>query len=413
MNEHNWGGNVRYRAHAVSAPSTVEQLSSLGASTAGLAAIASRHSFNRIGDGRTLVDLRNLAGSIEFDESSGTVSVPASTTYAELSVELDAHGRALHNLASLPHISIGGAVATGTHGSGSTSGCLASAVDELDLLTASGDIVTVRRGDDDFLGTVVALGSLGLVTRIVLRTEPDYEVAQTVHDGLSWETLLESFDDVFASASSVSVFTRWGDELGELWRKQRADVATPARLDVERGLVAADAMRHPIPENSPAACTRQLGESGPWWNRLPHFRADAVPSAGAEIQSECFVERSSSAEAITALRSVGAEFDELLLVSEIRTVASDDFWTSPFHGRDSTGLHFTWRLDPLAVQDAVDRVADALAAFDVRWHPGKAVPTDWRIEQPRLGDFLELKQRLDPTGRFTTDWFRTHVARSA
>ncbi|MEP2371757.1 MAG: FAD-binding protein [Ilumatobacter sp.] len=393
-------------------PSSLEQLSSIVASCVGISSVASRHSFNRIGDGEVLVDLRDIPQSIEFDESAGTVSSPASTTFAELSGALDTRGRALHNLASLPHISIGGAISTATHGSGSTSPCLASAVRELDLLTATGEVRSFRRGDDDFLGTVVALGSLGLVTRVVLQTEPTYEVSQTVHDGLAWTTLVESFDDVFASASSVSVFTRWGDVAGELWRKQRSDDRPPSRTDIEQSLVPADAMRHPIPGNPPDACTRQLGERGPWWNRLPHFRADAVPSAGSEIQSECFVERTASAAAIEAIRSIGPELDDVLLVSEIRTVAADDFWMSPFHERDSTGLHFTWKLDPAAVQAAVDRVALVLAPFDVRWHVGKAIPTGWRLERPGLGDFLDLKHRLDPTGRFTTDWFRSNVERS-
>lgn len=407
--EQNWGGNVEYQADAVARPSSTDELIALVAASDGLAAIASRHSFNRIGDGRVLVDLGDLPRTVDVDDVAGTVSVPAWITYAELGSVLAARGRALHNLASLPHISIAGAISTGTHGSGSDLGSLATAVEAVELLTASGETITRRRGDADFLGSVVGLGSLGLLTRLTLGTEPTYDVEQTVYDGLDWATLTGSFDALFASATSVSVFTRWGDAPGELWRKQRVDRERADSPDVDRGLRPADGMRHPIVGGFTDACTHQLGEPGPWWNRLPHFRADAAPSAGAEIQSECFVARTDAAAAIEAMRSLGAALDEVLLVSEIRTVAADDLWMSPCYERDSVGFHFTWRLEPKAVQVAVDRVAEELAPFDLRCHLGKVMPTGWRIESPRLDDFLDLKHRIDPTDRFTTDWFRTHV----
>ena len=412
MSEKNWGGNVEYGADSVARPSSMGELTALIASSNGLAAVASRHSFNRIGDGSTLVDLRALPQSIDLDDSTDTVTAPAWITYTELSSELDARGRALHQLASLPHISIAGAISTGTHGSGSDLGGLGTAVEALDLLTASGESIRLRRGDADFAGAVVGLGSLGLLTRLTLRTEPTYDVAQTVHDGLDWGALTSSFDDVFASATSVSVFTRWGDAPGELWRKHRVARGPIAPADFESGLRPATGMRHPIPGAATDACTRQFGEPGPWWNRLPHFRADAEPSAGAEIQSECFVARADAAGAIEAMRSIGTALDAVLLVSEIRTVAADDLWMSPCFERNSVAFHFTWKLEPIAVQVAVDRVAEALEPFELRCHPGKVLPSGWRIESTRLDDFLDLKRRLDPTDRFTTDWFRTHVASS-
>lgn len=408
--ERNWGGNIDYSASVIERPSSIDQLAELVAASDGIAVVASRHSFNRIGDGRALVHLGHLPRTVEFDVAAGTIEVPAWLTYAELSIELAAQGRALHNLASLPHISLAGAISTGTHGSGSRLGNLATAVEAVDVMTTSGDLLTLRRGDADFAGAIVGLGSLGVLTSVTLRTEPAYEVAQSVYDGLEWSHLWASFDEIFESGTSVSVFTRWGVSPGELWLKQRLD-ETPARSrDVVATLRPADGMRHPIPGADGDACTRQLAEPGPWWNRLPHFRADADPSAGAEIQSECFVARSDAAVAIEALQSIGSLLDEALLVGEIRTVAADDFWMSPCFERDSVGFHFTWKLDPVAVQVAVDRIADALAPFDLRCHPGKVLPTGWRIESPRSADFVDLKARLDPSDRFTTDWFRTHVA---
>lgn len=407
--EINWGGNHTYRAAEVVRPTSLDDLGAIVRSSPQVAAIGTRHSFNAIGDADTIIDLSTLDVPIAVDDETGTVSLSPATTYADLCAVLAARGRAVHNLASLPHISVGGAISTGTHGSGSRLGNLATAVHSVDLLSADGAVRRYRCGDPDFDGVVVSLGALGLMTRIELRTQPAFTVTQTVYDGLDWLTLTADFDALFGAATSVSVFTRWGDDVGEMWCKQRDDDATQAPFDL-RTLRPAAGMRHPIPGADPSASTQQLGRSGPWWNRLPHFRADAMPSTGNEIQSECFVDRADSASAIDALRSIGRALDPALLVSEIRTVAADEFWMSPHHGRDSTGFHFTFQMDQVRAQHAVDSIASALADVEVRFHPSKMLPTDWRIESPRRGDYLDLKRRLDPHDRFTTDWFRSHIA---
>jgi xylitol oxidase len=408
--ETNWGGNHTYRAAHIARPTTLDDLRQLVENSGRLAAVASRHTFNAIGDGDTLVDLSGVSKPPSFDPDTGLVTISGSAIYTDVAFVLSAAGRALHNLASLPHISVAGAVATGTHGSGSTLQNLATAVESIELLTANGDFVTLRRGQRDFEGAVVNLGALGLVTQITLRTEPAFDVAQTVHDGLTWDTLTGSFDEIMSSATSVSVFTRWGDAPGELWRKQRTDVVSPVDVD-PFGTSAAITPRHPIPGADTSSCTEQGGRPGAWWNRLPHFRADSVPSSGAEIQSECFIDRADSAPAIDVMRSIAPQLADALMVSEIRTIAADDHWMSPCYARTSTAFHFTWKLDPPAVADAVELVGQTLAPFGVRHHWGKAMPSGWNGSgnYERLADFLELKQRLDPTDTFTTPWFSQHV----
>jgi len=410
MDEINWGGNHTYRAPDVMRPASIDDLSAIVRSSNQVAAIGTRHSFNAIGDADTIIDLSSLDLPVVVDDDAGTVSTSPAASYAQLSSELAARGRALHNLASLPHISIGGAISTGTHGSGSHLGNLATAVRDVELLLASGEVTTFQRGDPDFDGVVVGLGALGLLTRVVLQTEPDYAVTQTVYDGLDWATLTTQFDAIFASATSVSVFTRWGDTAGELWCKQRDDESSPTSFDID-SLKPADTMRHPIPGAATEACTTQLGRSGPWWDRLPHFRADGMPSSGDEIQAEFFVDRADSVRSIDALRSIAPALDSVLLAAEIRTVGADPFWMSSHFGRDSTAFHFTFRMDPDAVQPAVDAIGSAVSDCEPRFHPSKALPTGWRFELPEQDRFLELKQRLDPHGRFTTDWFRAHVDR--
>lgn len=406
----NWGGNHTYRAPHIARPTTRPDLQQLVADSDQLAAIASRHTFSAIGDAAALVDLSGMSEPPSFDPNTGLVTISGSATYTDVAFALSAAGRALHNLASLPHVSVAGGVATGTHGSGSALQNLASAVESIELLTATGDFVTLRHGDPDFEGAVVNLGALGLVTQMTLRTERAYDVAQTVHDGLTWDLWTGSFDEIMSSATSVSVFTRWGDAPGELWRKQRTDVASPIEgepFDTSPAITP----RHPIPGADAAACTEQSGRPGAWWNRLPHFRADAVPSSGAEIQSECFIDRADSAAALDAMRSIAAQLADSLMVSEIRTIAADEHWMSPCHARASTAFHFTWKLDPKAVADAVELVGRTLTPFGVRHHWGKAMPAEWNASGSfeRHSDFLELKERFDPTDTFTTPWFSQHI----
>ena len=182
--------------------------------------------------------------------------------YGELAEALAAHGVALHNLASLPHISIAGAIATATHGSGDANGNLATAVRAVELVTSDGEVLTVARGEPDFDGLVVGLGALGVVTRVTLDVEPAYEVRQRVFEGLSWDALHEHFDEITASGYSVSVFTRWGETVDQVWIKSRVTDAPEQERDELFGAVAATVDRHPILGLDPVNCTPQLGVPG-------------------------------------------------------------------------------------------------------------------------------------------------------
>jgi xylitol oxidase len=347
----NWAGNVTYRASVVHRPETLDELRRIVAAAPNLRALGSRHTFNALADADEQVSLEALPADVVLED--GAVSFNAGLTYGELAQHLEGHA-ALHNLASLPHISVAGAIATGTHGSGT--GNLATAVRALQLVTWSGDVVEAQRGDADFDGLVVHLGRLGVLTRITLDTEPPYEIAQRVFEGLSWEHV----PDVFDAAYSVSVFTRWRD-VDMVWVKARGTPpetlldATPATVE-----------RHPIIELDPVNCTRQLGVPGPWWDRLPHFRMGFTPSAGDELQAEYLIPREHTREAIAALRPLTLPG---LLVSELRTVDADTLWMSPAYGRDSLAVHFTFQRVP--IDGALRDIEAALAPFDPRPHPGK------------------------------------------
>jgi xylitol oxidase len=315
-------------------------------------------------------------------------------------------------MASLPHISVAGAVATATHGSGDASGNLATAVAALELVTSDGDVVCAARGDADFEGLVVGLGALGAVTRITLDVEPVYDVRQRVFEGLAWDALYEHFDEISASGDSVSVFTRWGESVDQVWVKSRVTDAPEQVRDDLFGARPATVDRHPILGLDPVNCTPQLGRPGLWSDRLSHFRMGYTPSSGDELQSEFLLPRRHLVAALEALRDLGGSIRPVLHVSEIRTVAADRLWMSPQYGRDTAAVHFTWKQEPDAVARVLADVEAALAQFEARPHWGKlflAGTATIAGLYERLPDFAGLCERLDPRGAFRNAWLEEHV----
>jgi alditol oxidase len=406
----NWGGNYRYRARELHRPSTLTELQRLVVSCRRLRVIGSRHSFNAIGDGDELVTLDDLPDDVTIDRDALTVSLPSHLRYGQLADRLAAEGLALANLASLPHISVVGAVATGTHGSGVANGNLATAVAALELVGSDGEMAWLRRGEPDFDGAVVALGALGIVTRVVLDVQPAYEISQHVYEGLAWDALFEHFDAIFSAAYSVSVFLRWGDRTDQVWLKRRA--ADPPAPEELFGAAPAPVDRHPILGLDPVNCTPQLGRPGPWMDRLPHFRMGFTPSSGEEIQSEYHLPRERAVEAIDALRALGATLQELVQVTELRSIAADTLWLSPQYRRDTVAIHFTWASDQPAVERVLAEIEAVLMPLGARPHWGKlflAKAADLAGTYDRLADFSALVQQLDPSGKFRNQWLETHV----
>ncbi len=349
------------------------------------------------------MDLTAIDPDIVVDETQRTVTVGSGTRYAVVARHLADRGWALHNMGSLPHISVGGATATSTHGSGDGNGSLATAVRALEFIAPDGSLRRIAAGDPGFAGSVVHLGALGPVTRVTLAIEPTYRVRQDTYTGLTWADLFDRFDEVTSAGYSVSVFTRWNtDEVGELWVKERLGPDAPPEMP-ERVL---SARRVRTKADSPAAdgvdnTTEQGGVPGDWCDRLPHFRIDATPSNGDEIQTEYWVARGSAVEAVAAVRAIGERIEPSLLVSELRTVAADDLWLSPGYGRDSVCIHFTWKNEPDAVATAIRAVEEAIAPFDPRPHWGKVFSMPIGRSLPRLDDARQLIARTDPDGTFT------------
>jgi alditol oxidase len=408
----NWSGNYTYRARAIHVPSTLEQLQEILSTSRRVRVLGSRHSFTEIADSDELVTLDRMERDVVVDREAMTVSCSGAMRYGELVRELEREGLALANLASLPHIAVAGAVCTATHGSGDQNGNLATAVAGLEVVTSDGKVLTMRGTDPDFEGLVVGLGAIGAVTRVTLNLEPAYQMRQHVFEGLPWEELFEHFDAITSTGYSVSVFTRWGETITQVWIKSRVGEEPATAADEFFGARAATKQVHPIAGPDPATATQQLGVPGPWSERLPHFRMEFTPSSGAEIQSEYIVPRRHAVPAIRAVLRIGSAIQPLTQVSEIRTVAADKLWMSPQYGQHTVGIHFTWKLDQERVTRALVEVERALAPFEPRPHWGKLFLADSKTIRPmyeRLNDFVRLLDRLDPRGAFRNEWLESRV----
>jgi alditol oxidase len=412
--EYNWAGNHIFAARRIRRPTSVEELQDIVAKSTRLRAIGTRHSFNGVADTPgDLIDLSRVAPDLVIDREQRTVTVGSASTYVVLARFLESQGWALQNMASLPQISIAGAVATGTHGSGDTSGNLATAVAALEFVTANGDLRKVRRGDASFDGMVINLGALGVVTRVTLDIEPTFNMRQDAFAGLSWASVLSNLDAIMSAAYSVSLMTTWsGDSVHRLWLKARLTETATRPASADRFGAVATAQAIETSDDEVAKAFNPFGTIGPWSERLPHFRLDSAPGPVDQIQSEYLTPRARAAEALARLRAIGDRIDQYLFMSEIRTVAADNLWLSSAYGRDCVAIHFTWKKEIEAVDAITMEIEDLLLPLGARPHWGKVIHA--RADKlsplyPRLQDFCDLVYTYDPTGKFRNAFLDAHI----
>ncbi len=409
---HNWSEHVAFGAASVHFPASVAEVQEIVRRADKVRAVGARHSFNHIADtAGALISLRDLPRRAGIDAAARTVTIDGGTTYAELAPLLDAAGFALFNLPSVPDFTIAGAVSTATHGSGNHNRNLAASVAALEIVTASGELVTLRRGEHNFDGAVVGLGALGVVVGLTLDLVPRFDIRQTVYRNLPFDTVVENFDEVMGSAYSVSLFTHWNSEfVDQAWLKDMADAPRPG-AEFFGGTPAAGEMS-PVLGKEPYGTTGQLGSIGAWYDRLPHARIGALPTEGYEYQSEYFVARRDAPAAMRALKAVQHALHPALVVSEVRTIAGDHLWLSTNNAGDSVGFHFSMARDWAGVSKALKVIEAALAPFEPRPHWGKLFvmsAAEVRAGHPRLAEFRALAARHDPTGKFRNAFLDDYV----
>lgn len=412
----NWAGNYHYSTDKVFQPSTLAETQDAVRSVIHVRALGTRHCFNGIADSSVAQISTLRLDSFHLNAAEKTVTAGAGIKYGDLAVQLDRAGFALHNMASLPHISVAGSIATATHGSGLHNGNLATAVSGLEIVAAEGSVHTLTRAKDGdrFLGSVVGLGALGIVTSVMLDVQPRYDMTQVVYRDLDFAQLEHNLEAIMSSGYSVSLFTNWqGHSAGEVWIKRRVDqgggAAPPANF---YGATLAKEKLHPILGQDAARTTDQMNEVGPWYERLPHFKMEFTPSVGREIQTEYFVPFDRAYEAIRAVESLRDQITPHLFITELRAVAADSLWMSMAYKRRSLAVHFTWKPDPAAVSRIVLQIEAKLAPFQPRPHWGKVFTlkaAQLAPVYPRWNDFKEFARQFDPKGKFRNAYMNDEV----
>jgi xylitol oxidase len=223
----NWAGNLVYGTDRLYSAKSSQQVRDYVRRETNLKVLGSRHCFNNIADSRhSFLSLKAMDEVVELDTRASTATVDAGITYGQLSPFLHSKGFALHNLASLPHISVAGACSTATHGSGEKNGNLATAVSGLELVTADGELLKLSRQHDGetFQGAVVGLGAIGVITKLTLDVQPTFMMRQYVYENLPLNAVKEHFDAIESAGYSVSLFTDWQKQrMNEVWIKSRIE----------------------------------------------------------------------------------------------------------------------------------------------------------------------------------------------
>jgi len=413
----NWAGNLEYSTDRLYFANSLEQVRGYVKKQSKIKVLGTRHCFNNIADStHNFLSLKSMDEVVALDPEAHTVTVDAGMTYGQLCPHLHTRGFALHNLASLPHISIAGACSTATHGSGEKNGNLATAVSALEIVTAAGEVVKMSRQLDGelFRGAVVGLGALGVITKITLDVQPTFMMRQYVYESLPLSEMKDHFDAIESGAYSVSLFTDWQKQrINEVWIKSRVEEGQAFDAPLEFfGAKRATRNLHPIAELSAENCTEQMGVPGPWYERLPHFRMGFTPSAGKELQSEYFVPRQHAVEAILAVERLRDQVSPHLMISEIRAIAADNLWLSPCYEQPCVTIHFTWKQDWPAVRKLMTVIEKELAPFNARPHWGKLFttsPAELKSIYKKMPEFVQLSKKYDPQGKFCNEFLNTNI----
>lgn len=412
----NWAGNLQFSTSHIHQPKDLEEAVSLIKKLPKLRVLGSRHSFNDIADSEQhLLSTTFLNRLVDLDKNNRKVTVEAGMKYGDLCLLLEKEGYALHNLASLPHISISGSISTGTHGSGMGNGNLSSAVSAIEFIDGNGAMVRLtRENDPSFMGAVVGLGALGMLTKVTLNIEPSYEMAQVIYKDLPIQALKDHLSEIMGAGYSVSLFTDWTSEkINQVWVKKRAN--ENGTIDFPSELFGASPFEipvHPVQSMSPESCTVQLGHTKRWFEILPHFKMEFQPSAGKELQSEYFIPIEHAFEAISSIQEMAKEISPLLFISEIRAIKADELWLSPCFQRDTIAIHTTWKQEIPEVMGILPKMEKKLAPYQARPHWAKLFsipPSELEKRYSKLNDFRKLMQQHDPEGKFRNSYIEKNI----
>ncbi|HEX6968837.1 MAG TPA: D-arabinono-1,4-lactone oxidase [Micromonosporaceae bacterium] len=411
----NWAGNQRATAREVLTPATVDEVVAAvrAAATAGrrIKPVGSGHSFTDIARPEDrLLNLSRLARPVSIDADQRLATVSAGITLHELNRTLAAHGLALPNLGDIDRQTISGAISTGTHGTGAAYGCLATFVEGLTLVTASGEVLrcSATEHPDVFAAARVGLGALGVIVEVTLRCV-DAFVLRADERPAPLPAVLVELDEHVAGNDHFEFY--WFPYTDRVQIKANNRVPTNDRpLSRLRGWLDDDFLSNTV---FAGACRlgRRVPALAPTISAVSARALTARTYTGASYEVFCtprrvrFVEmeyalpRAALPEALAALRRIIDTLPfKVLFPVEVRFTAADDIWLSHGYGRESAYLavHQYVGVPYEPYFRAFEQVAQSLEG---RPHWGKLHYRDaesLRAAYPRFTDFLAVRDRLDP-----------------
>ena len=414
----NWAGNLNYSTDNLFTPGDITTLQDTIKKCKKARGLGTKHCFNKIADStQNQISSSAFNKIVSLDKTKNSVTVEAGIKYGEFCKQLDENGYALHNLASLPHISVAGACATSTHGSGIRNGSLATAVAGIEFVNGKGELINLskEKDGDEFSGAIVNLGALGIVTKLTLSLQPTFKMKQIVYQNLPMAELEKNFEAIMSSGYSVSLFTDWKNKnVSEVWIKSKSDDLTNV-APVFFGATMAPKNLHPIETLDPINCTEQMGIEGTWYERMPHFKMGFTPSSGKELQSEFFIPFENAYQGFMAIEKLNEKISPHLMITEVRAIAADDLLMSPFYKKTCIAFHFTWKQEVEEVNAVIPFIEDALAPYNPRPHWGKIFTMKPAILQSRiekLNEFKMLMTKHDPEGKFRNEFIDTNLFNS-
>jgi L-gulono-1,4-lactone dehydrogenase len=421
----NWAGTQTAMATAVAHPASTDELVNLVRIAAGsggvIKPVGSGHSFTgTAATSGVRVELSGMSGLVAVDRDGRLARVRAGTPLADLNQVLHAHGLALPNLGDIDTQTISGALATGTHGTGARFGCLATFVEELELVTGTGEVLrcSATSHPEIFAAARVGVGALGIITELTLRCV-DAFVLRAQERPMPLAQLLAEIDERVAGNDHVEFYWFPYTERTQLKTNNRvpsSDRPLPRwREWLDDELLAntvfglACRLGRLVPASVPAISGVSARALAP---RAYTDRSDRVftsPRRVRFVEMEYGLPRAALPEAFAGLRRViGALPSKVVFPVEVRFTAADDIWLSHGYGRDSVyiAIHQFVGMPYEEYFRAFEAVCIPLGG---RPHWGKM---HWRdaaslVEvYPRFAEFLAVRDDLDPERVFANAYTR-------
>ena len=395
----NWVGNQSFAPVSSGSPRDEEEVVALVRQAAergqGVRVAGAGHSFTPVvqTDG-LLLDLSALRGVVATDPTRKRATALPGTLIRDFYEPLWDVGLALRNQGDIDTQQIAGAVATGTHGSGTRYTSLSGVVRGVRLVTATGDVREVGEDDLDLLHAAqVSVGMLGVVTQLELEVTEAYRLRE--HVSLrSWDDVLENWDQLVAEHRHFGMFWLPTEESGALYNLD----GHGERLADQCYVKVYDEVGPGVPDDDTVG--RRVDRC---------YRIFPMVYDANFHELEYFVALDRAPEALHAMRELmQRSLPDSVYPLEVRTVGPDEAFLSPQYRTPTVVISVSGK--PGTDYWAYLRSVDALLAdFDARVHWGKLhfmTPERLHALYPRAADFIALRRELDPQGMFLNDHLR-------